>query len=174
MPRIPIALLALAMLAGCASPQTISTMVPDLAGIDVAQGPAPAYRNAVAVGQAPADPALFRDALARTLQSAGLSGGEAGRFRIDVVSLTLQRPYAGFAMTVTATIAYRLVEATSGQVVYERTLTTPGTATLDDAVTNENRLRIADDRAIAANLQALIRDLYALPEPRRTTSSRQT
>lgn len=171
--RVPAALLALALLAGCAPPQTVSTMVPDLAGIDAAQGAA-AYRNAIAVGQAPADPALFRDALVRTLQSAGLAGGDAGRYRLDVASLALRRPYAGFAMTVTATIAYRLVDAASGQVVYERTLTTPGTATLDDAVTNENRLRIADDRAIAANLQALVRDLYALPEPRRVTSSRRT
>jgi len=175
MHRIPAALLALALLAGCAPLQTVSTMVPDLAGIDVARGPASAYRNAVAVGQVPAEPALFRDALGRTLQGAALSGGDAGRYRLDVTSLTLQRPYAGFAMTVTATITYRLVEAASGQVAYERTLTTPGTATLDDAVTNENRLRIADDRAIAANLQALVRDLYALPEPtRRPTSSRRT
>ena len=38
-----------------------------------------------------------------------------------------------------------------------------GTATLDDAVDNNNRLRIADQRAIRANLQQLVQDLYALP-----------
>ena len=35
--------------------------------------------------------------------------------------------------------------------------------TLDDAVDNNNRLRIADQRAIRANLQQLVQDIYALP-----------
>jgi len=38
-----------------------------------------------------------------------------------------------------------------------------GTATLDDAIDNGNRLRIADQRAIGANLQQLVQDLCALP-----------
>lgn len=149
-------------------------MVPSLAGIEAAS-PAPSLRNAIVIGQVAVDRPMFADALARTLQIAALSGGAAGTYRLDVLSLALQRPYAGFAMTVTATISYRLVEASSGQVVYERTLTTPGTASLDDAVDNDSRLRIADDRAIANNLEALVRDLYALPEPsRRAISSRRT
>jgi hypothetical protein len=86
-----------------------------------------------------------------------------GRFRVDGQLLTLSRPYAGFAMTVTAAIAWRLTDVTSGAVVYDKTLQGLGTATLDDAVDNNNRLRIADQRAIRANLQQLVQDLYALP-----------
>lgn len=83
--------------------------------------------------------------------------------RLDGLLLTLDRPYAGFAMTVTATIAWRLTDTTNGAMVYDSTLRSLGTATLDDAVDNNNRLRIADQRAVCANLQQLAQDLYALP-----------
>ncbi|MGH8431770.1 MAG: hypothetical protein ACREUF_15340, partial [Solimonas sp.] len=88
--------------------------------------------------------------------------------------LTLQRPYAGFAMTVTAAIAYRLTEAATGRVAYTTTVTTLGTASLNDAVTNTNRLLIADQRAIRANIRRLIEELYALPDLGAVTSSRRT
>jgi hypothetical protein len=66
-------------------------------------------------------------------------------------------------MTVTAALARRLPDVPRAAVVNDRTLQGLGTATLDDAVDNHNRLRIADQRAIRANLQQLVQDLYALP-----------
>src|SRR4030095_7385005 len=103
-------------------------------------------------------PAQVQETLAQTLATAKLGSAQNGRFRLDVVLLTLQRPYAGFAMTVTATIAYRLTEVATGIVVYTSTLTTLGTATLDDAVLNDVRLRIADERAVRANLGRLVEE----------------
>jgi hypothetical protein len=150
---------------------------PDLAGIDLSRGPAPAYRNAIAVasvtvGQDAAtpwrsqvSPAEIQETLVRTLAMAGLGAPQGGRYRLDVVLLTLQRPYAGFAMTVSAQIAYRLTEVATGKLIYNSVLTTLGTATLDDAITNDYRLRIADERAVRANLRALVQELYSLPEP---------
>lgn len=158
-------------------------MVPDLAGMG--GGPAPSYRGSITVapvGMGEDSPARwasqvgaarFQEALVRTLMAASLARAENGRFRLDATLLNLERPYAGFAMTVTATIAYRLVETSTGAVVYNQTLTTPGTATLDDAITNEVRLRIADERAVRANLRRLVEELYALPD-RPVTSSRRT
>jgi hypothetical protein len=107
-------------------------------------------------------PDQVQQALVQTLAVAGLGQPANGRFRLDGLLLTLDRPYAGFAMTVTATIAWRLTNTTNGVVVYDRTLRSLGTATLDDAITNENRLRIADQRAVRANLQQLVQDLYTL------------
>ena len=69
-------------------------------------------------------------------------------------------------MTVTASVAYRLTEIATGAVVYQETRTSLGTASLNDAVTNTNRLRIADERALRANLRKLVEDLYALPDAR--------
>jgi hypothetical protein len=99
----------------------------------------------------------------QTLVAARL-GRENGRFRLDAILLTLQRPYAGFAMTVTATIGYRLIDQATGVDVYTATLTTPGTATLDDAVSTDFRLRIADESAVRANFRRLVEELYALPD----------
>jgi len=150
-------------------------MVPDVAAAGAGRAPAATHRNAITVGSitlgrdtatpwaSAVAPDQVREALVQTLASAQLGQAAGGRFRLDATLLTLDRPYAGFAMTVTAAIAWRLTEAATGRVVYDKTLTAIGTATLDDAVENNNRLRIADQRAVRANLQQLVQDLYALP-----------
>jgi hypothetical protein len=97
-----------------------------------------------------------------------------GRFRLEAALLRLERPFAGFAMTVTASVAYRLTDTATGAVVYQETRTSLGTATLNDAITNVNRLRMADERALRANIRKLIEDLYALPDRPLTSSSRRT
>lgn len=170
--RLLLAALPLACIGACAPPASYSAMV---AGAPPGQGPAPVYRNAITVGSvtlgrdtgtpwtSAVSPEQVRQALVQTLAAAGLGREGSGRFRLDGQLLTLSRPYAGFAMTVTAAIAWRLTDMIGGAVVYDRTLRGLGTATLDDAVDNNNRLRIADQRAIRANLQQLVQDLYALP-----------
>jgi hypothetical protein len=170
--RLLLAAFPLACVAACAPPPSYSAMV---AGAPPGEAPAPVYRNAITVGSitlgrdvgtpwtSAVGPDQVRQALVQTLAAAGLGQPASGRFRLDGQLLTLSRPYAGFAMTVTAAIAWRLTDVTGGAVVYGRTLQGLGTATLDDAVDNNNRLRIADQRAIRANLQQLVQDLSALP-----------
>ena len=171
--RLLVAVLALAWVGACAPPANYSAMV---AGVPPGLGAAPVYRNAITVGSVtlgrdvgtPWTSAVGSDqvqqALVQTLAGAGLAQPANGRFRLDGQLLTLSRPYAGFAMTVTAATAWRLTDGANGAVIYDRTLQGLGTATLDDAVDNNNRLRIADQRAVRANLQQLVQDLYALPQ----------
>jgi len=184
--RLAAAIVALAMLGACAKPATPSAMVADLAGIDTARGPPPAYRNAITAapvsGGKDTSPLWssqvgnpeFQEALVRTLMSAGLGRAENGRFRLDAVLQKLEQPFAGFAMTVSATITYRSTNVATGAIVYENTLTTPATATMDDAIDGVARLRIANERAIRANLRRLVEELYALPERAAATSSPRT
>jgi hypothetical protein len=191
MARLAAVAVALAMLGACAKPASPSAMIPDLAGIDTARGPAPAYRDAITAGPvsggrttsplwtSQVGNAEFQEALVRTLMAAGLGRAENGRFRLDAVLQKLEQPFAGFAMTVSATISYRLTDVTTGAVVYDNTITTPATATLDDAIDGVARLRIANERAIRANLRRLVEELYALPDrpsdrPLGVTSSRRT
>ena len=183
--RVVSAFAALLAVGACSQPEALSARPPDLVGIDVARGPAPSYRDAISVApvtvgqdtQTPwrsqIGPAQVQETLVQTLAAARL-GGPQGRYRLDTMLLTLQRPYAGFAMTVTATIAYRLTEVATGAVVYSSTLSTIGTASLNDAVMNDVRLRIADERAIQANIRRLVEELYALPDRMPATSSRRT
>jgi hypothetical protein len=187
--RLLVAMLLLAGLGACATPASYTSMVPELASAELGPGPAPSYRGAIAVasvgiGSDTSTPwrsqigaAEFQEALVRTLTLANLASAQGGRFRLDANLLSLERPYAGFAMTVTASVAYRLTDTATGAVVYQQTRTSLGTATLNDAVLNTNRLRIADERALRANLRKLIEDLYALPDrlpDRPLTSSRRT
>jgi hypothetical protein len=178
-------MLLLAGLGACASPASYTSMIPELASADLGPGPAPSYRGAitvapVSIGNDTSAPwrsqigsAEFQEALVRTLMLANLANTQNGRFRLEATLLRLERPYAGFAMTVTASVAHRLTDTASGAVVYQDTRTSIGTASLNDAVLNVNRLRIADERALRANLRKLIEDLYALPD-RPLTSSRRT
>ena len=167
--------LSLALVGACAAPPVEpSAMVPDLAGL--ASGPAPAYRQSVTAapvaggpGVSPLwtariDTAQFQAALVRTLQEAGLGRAEGGRFRLDATLLKLERPFAGFGMTVDAVVAYRLTDTVTGALLYDASLATPGTATLDDAIDNDTRLVLANERAVQANLRRLVEVLYALPD----------
>jgi hypothetical protein len=147
-------------------------MVPDVAGLPSAASP---YRNAIGVGAvsggrgsarlwtARVGNAEFQEALARALADSGLAAAQGGRYRLDADLQKLEEPFAGFAMTVEATIAYKLTDTTSGAIVYQNTITTPATATMDDALDGLARLRIANERAIRANLRRLIEELSALP-----------
>lgn len=167
--------LVLALLGGCAAPPVKpSAMVPDLAGL--APGPAPSYRQSITVASvaggpgasplwtAAIDAAQFQAALGRTLQTAGLGGIDGGRFRLDATLVKLERPFAGFGMTVEAVVAYRLTDTVTGAVIYDASLATPGTASLDDAIDNNTRLVLANERAVQANLRRLVEVLYALPD----------
>lgn len=167
--------LAVAVAAGvgaCAKPATVPAMVPDVAGIAAAASP---YRNAISMGTvgggrgsarlwtAQVGNTEFREALTRSLTDAGLAAAQGGRYRLDADLQKLEEPFAGFAMTVEATIAYRLTDTTSGAMVYQNTITTPATATMDDALDGTARNRIANERAIRANLRRLVEELSALP-----------
>ncbi|HEV7478630.1 MAG TPA: hypothetical protein VGO02_12945 [Burkholderiales bacterium] len=180
------AMLLLGALGACAPPPSYTSMVPELALAELGPGPAPSYRGAITVAPvsistdtstpwtSQVGSADFQEALLRTLTFANLANQQNGRFRLDAVLLRLERPYAGFAMTVTASVAYRLTEIATGAVVYQETRTSLGSASLNDAVTNTNRLRIADERALRANIRKLVEDLYALPERASPISSRRT
>jgi hypothetical protein len=184
--KIAVAGLMLATAGACAKPESLSAKLPDLVGIDAARGPAPSYRDAITAAPvsggrgttplwvSPVGNAEFQDALVRTLIAARLGSAENARFRLDANLQRMEQPFAGFAMTVTATIGYRLTETATGAVVYDNRLVTSGTATLDDAVMNDRRLKIANDRAIRANLRRLVEELYALPDRRPLTSSPRT
>jgi hypothetical protein len=187
--RLLVATLLLAGLGACATPAGYTSMVPELATADLGPGPAPSYRGAITVASASigtdtSEPwtsqigsAEFQEALVRTLTLANLASPQGGRFRLDATLLRLERPFAGFAMTVTASVAYRLTDTATGAVVYQETRTSLGTASLNDAIMNANRLRIADERAVRANIRKLIEDLYALPDrspDRPLTSLRRT
>ena len=179
-----LAALILATLGACAQPASYAAMVVDAQAVDTARGPAPSYRETLVVapvrggketsplwtsqvGNAEFQEALTRSLIATKLASANIlinPGAANGRYRLEAALQSLQQPLMGFDLTVTATVAYKLTEISTGAVVYESTLVTPATATMSDALIAVERLKLANEKAIRANLTKLVGDLYALPD----------
>lgn len=179
-----LAVVLLATLGACAQPASYAAMVVDAQAVDTARGPAPSYREALVVapvsGGKETSPlwtsqvgnAEFQEALARSLIATKLASANIlinpsaanGRYRLEAVLQNLQQPLMGFDLTVTATVAYKLREIATGAVVYQNTLVTPATATMGDSVIAIERLKLANEKAIRANLTKLVGELYALPD----------
>ena len=163
--RLLLAALPFACVGACAPPPSDTALnpsrFPPLADLNkIAVGAVTVGRDTGTPWTSAVGPAYVREALNRTF---GFSQSAANaRYRLDATLLTLSRPYAGFAMTVTATIAWRVTDTTNGAVIYDKTLRSLGTGTLDDAVNSDSRLRVADQRAVGNNLEQLQSDLYGL------------
>jgi len=123
---------------------------------DVVGRRAPDTSSSSAVG---AD--AFRQALEQSLQSAGyLASGSKPRYHLDATLQELDQPKFSFTddTTVTARVQYRLLgPGTEAQY----TVVSTGTATFDESSMFGTRLRLADERAVQANIEQLLKKLQA-------------
>jgi len=164
------------VLAACASPLVTSAPATPQ-GMVAADPPAGkpnwVVKNAVVIGDvvgsrapdASSAPAVstdaFRRALEQSLQSAGyLASGPKPRYHLDATLQDLSQPHFTIAddIKVTATVLYRLIgPGTNAQY----TVTASGTATFDESALFGKRLQLADERAVQANIEELLRKLQA-------------
>lgn len=105
--------------------------------------------------------AEFEGALKISLKNVGLLK-QGGRYKLDVRLEKVEQPLFGFNFTVTTHVLYRLTDAESDAVVYEKRLVTPYTATVGDAFMGITRLRLANEGAAKENIKALLSDLAEL------------
>lgn len=177
LPRsVAVALVLATLLAGCATPARVERMQvdPSLA-LRTAAASSP-LKGSVAVktvaGGKDTNPlwlsevssADFQRALEGSLREAGLlaSTPTAGAYTLAANLEKLEQPLVGLDLKVTATVQYTLVERATGKEVYAKTLTTPYTATFSDAFSAVERLKLANEGAMRANLSRLIEDLIGL------------
>jgi|LauGreDrversion4_2_1035121.scaffolds.fasta_scaffold87574_2 hypothetical protein len=172
MRNILVPLLLLSLLFGCASPARIDQMAANIpvaavdaklkksiALLDVTGG---RETNAMWTSQVASDD--FRRALEISLERAGLLSkiSSEGRFQLIADLSNLQQPIAGIDMTVTASVQYSLIERKSKKEVYRKVIQQPYTAKFSDAFLGTERLRLANEGAINANISAFIRDIFSL------------
>jgi hypothetical protein len=168
-------IVVLLSLAGCAY-QSDFSIAPNLKDIDTSRGPAPTYREAITAAPVSGGKEddlfsvpnisnkAFQAALVRTLLNAKLASASNGRYRLDA-TLKLDQPFITFNTTVTAIVAYRLTDVATGTVVYDKTLETQGTAEYMEIAVASERMKLANSRAVRANLRRFVEELYALPDP---------
>ena len=179
-------LLALAtsvfVLVGCASAASSERMTVPATAVAAVDAP-PALHHRVSIGTVSGGhdtnplwmSKVGNDEFARALRdsfaAAGLlaEGPEAGVYTLSANLQRLKQPAFGFDMKVTATVGYQLRERGSGLQVFESQVVTPYTADMGDAFLGFERLRLANEGAIRANIQRLIEELVqsfaGLPVP---------
>ncbi len=103
----------------------------------------------------------FAEALRQTLAADTILATDKGRFNLAAQLVSLKQPMMGFDMTVTADVKYTLTDVATGKVVWQKELTTPYTAKLSDAFLGVERLKLANEGAIKANISQMIAALIA-------------
>jgi hypothetical protein len=167
--------LSAAVLAGCATPAAVEKMAVSL---PITQTN-PALKNSVGVAdvtggretnpmwtsQVSSD--AFRRALEQSLENAGMfSKIVAGsKYQLTADLTRLDQPVLGFDMTVTSTVRYALIETQTRKELYARVIQIGYTASMSDAFIGSQRLKLANEGAVKANIQAFINDLVALKLP---------
>jgi hypothetical protein len=170
-------LLAIALLAsGCASDARPDAMIaPVSPEVAVTAEPSP-LRAAITVGavtgggetsplwRSNVSNDSFRAALEQSLALHALAAAGQGRYLINA-DLALDRPLAGFEMTVTATVHYTVLSLTDQAVKLDEVVETPYTAHFSDSFLGTERLRLANEGAVRENIEAVIKRLVGAARP---------
>jgi hypothetical protein len=109
----------------------------------------------------------LQQALEDSLYAVGMrpaSPEPAPRFELQAQLLQLDQPRVpALGVTVGTAVRYTLVDKASGKVVYQRRIANTDEAGLGEAIVSPSeRLRIANERALRANISLLLRDLVTL------------
>jgi len=170
MKHIYIALLAALTLSACASGAEPGAMSVGLSQHTIIEESSPLSNSievAEVIGGKKTNPAwtsevsneAFLEALKQSLQvHTMLSSGDA-RLKLNAELLELDQPLFGTSFTVTAVVHYTLTNVSTGEVIFDRNVTTPYTASFGDALYAAKRLRLANEGAIRKNIQRLMENL---------------
>ncbi|MDH4391196.1 MAG: hypothetical protein QE285_07200 [Aquabacterium sp.] len=173
--KILLIVFSVSVLAGCATPAAVERMAVALPitqtnpvlknGVGVADVTGGKETNPMWTSQVSSDG--FRRALEQSLENAGMfSKIVAGsKYQLTADLTRLDQPMMGFDMTVTSTVRYSLIETQSRKDVYSRVIQIGHTASVSDAFIGAERLKLASEGAIKANIQAFINDLVVLKLP---------
>ena len=165
------ALLALS-LGACATASTTGAMVPTLVAENIIEVDSVLYES-VAVGEVTGGKETnplwvskvanddFAGALSQTLSAHAMLAPETNKYRLDADLVGLKQPFAGLDMTVTSTVQYTLTDVDANEVVYSSEVKTPYTAKMGDAFVAVQRLKLANEGSIRANLSTMISEMVA-------------
>ena len=159
------ALVSLSGLAACATPSQPMSMASPIAGnVAVSQGDV-GYRSVTAVnvtGGRDTNPLwtsqvsdeAFRTALETSLGEAGYLGAEGRQMTVTASMARLEQPLFGLDMSVTSRVHYTVTQ--QGWPVFDETITASGSASPGDALVGTERLRLANEASMQANIRQFL------------------
>lgn len=171
-----ILLAVLVAVSGCASEARIGAMTVPVSP-DTVIGDSSPLRNAIRVGTVTGGSETnplwksnvsnenFRAALEQSLALHAMTAPDRGRYLVNAELVSLDRPLGGFDLTVTAKAHYTVIATGSQAVKLDTTMETPYTANFSDSVLGVERLRLASEGAMRANIDAFIKRLIDAAQP---------
>jgi hypothetical protein len=108
---------------------------------------------------------MFRAALEQSLALHALTAPDPGRYLVNAELVSLDQPFGGLDLTVTAKVHYTVVAIASQAVKLDTTIESPYTAQFGDALLGTERLRLANEGAMRENIAALIKRLIYAAQP---------
>lgn len=168
-------ILPLAILVGCATPAAVEQMAVSLPitqtnpalknSVGVSEVTGGRETNAMWTSQVSSD--AFKRALEQSLENAGMFSKivAGGKYQLTADLTRLDQPMMGFDMTVGSTVRYSLIESQTRKEVYARVIQVNYTAKISDAFIGSQRLKLANEGSVKANIEALVNDLIALKLP---------
>lgn len=176
---LPAALLAL-LLAGCGTPSQplpmtvtaadalqIRGWVPDALRSQVALAPVQGGQETGRWWGSRVSAVALQQALEESLYAVGMRPAAPEplpRFELRAELVQLEQPLVpAVGVTVGVAVQYTLVEKAGGRVVYQRRIANTDEAHFTEAMLSPNeRLRIANERALRGNINLLLRELVTL------------
>ena len=101
----------------------------------------------------------FAEALRQSLAGHALLAAADGQYVVTAELVEVKQPLAGFNMTVTSTVKYKVADAATSAVVLEKDVVNEYTAKMGDAFVGVERLRLANEGSMKGNIAQFIEPL---------------
>lgn len=171
--RLPLAVLLMAFAGACASPAQVDNMIVTAhSNLNKAKA-SPFYENiavGIVTGGEETNPFLvsevsnsgFRQALEASLANTFGTPSSEPEYTVSANLGGLDQPLVGFSFTVKSFAHYEVVDNTSKVAVFDEHITARHTAKVSDALIAAQRLRLANEGSIQANISAFLRRLLEI------------
>jgi len=115
------------------------------------------------LGRSLVDNGAFKNALEKSLVNVDLyHDNPKARYILNAKLEKLKQPLIGFDFTVTCQTKYQIFDQQKNKIVFERTLTTPYTASFTSSIIGIERMKVANEGAVRENIRNLINQLYSI------------
>ena len=108
----------------------------------------------------------FAEALSQSLNAHTILAVNGARLELAAQLIELKQPFVGLDMTVTARVKYTLRRLADGAVLFDKEISTPYTAKVSESFVGVERLRLANEGAVRANIRQLIEELVEVSSTR--------
>jgi hypothetical protein len=164
-------ILASANLAACASGARGEQMVVTAGAAQPGEPGYKAFRVAKVQGGEETNPLLasnvadrdFNTALESSLKASNYLADDPATAKNEITAslIDLKQPMVGLDLSVTSKVRYTATKVDGGDIVFDETIAETGTAKLGEALIAVERLRLANEAAIRANIQTFLEHLHA-------------